>query len=76
MTIQEILDHQIYGNAYHDMDLWTRCEKIALDESNPIELRAAAVRKIDKIVGDEPSVGTNEQVVEKYVNEMKEAGLA
>ncbi len=58
MTLDEIKDHVIHGNAHQDLELWNKLDTVIRNSSNTMALRIAAVRKIDEIVGEEEETVT------------------
>ena len=58
--VAEVLASPIAGNAYHDHDLWQEVYHVALNVSNPMSVRAAAVRKMDEITGCNECAGKND----------------
>lgn len=51
-TAKQITDHPVHGNYFEDAELWTACDRIIQDDSIPLELRVAASKKVDEIVGE------------------------
>jgi len=64
MDIESIKKAPIYGNHYQDHDLWSKMNKIILDETADLSLRAAASKKVGDIVGEsyDPSISDSERV--------------
>jgi hypothetical protein len=58
--VAEVLASPVAGNAYSDHDLWRELYRIALNVSNPIEVRARAVRKMDELTGCPESAGKDD----------------
>lgn len=50
MTLEEIKNATVAGHYQGDSELWARLDEIILDDSQPLELRAAASHKIDEII--------------------------
>lgn len=65
----EIATIQIVGNAAGDEPLFDRCHEIAADETVAMDVRAAAVRKIDEAMDAVPSCGypSDEDLVRSYL---------
>lgn len=58
--LDELQTMPIYGNAFHDRDLFDLAHRIAADESLPIQDRYAALQMMDKAMGETPPVATTE----------------
>ncbi len=52
MTVTEIEDAPVAGNAHDDLSLWGSLDRIILDDSQPLAVRYAASRKVSDITGE------------------------
>jgi hypothetical protein len=57
MTLQEMIDHSVVGNFVSDAALWSALEEFISDDTNSMEDRKTALRKVDSILGEEVEVG-------------------
>ena len=71
MFLEEVDDSDLWKRCENDSDLWKRCERIALDASKSMGERALAIKKIDEIIGVDEYSGTDEQIVEGYIEDME-----
>lgn len=67
MTITEIEQHEIVGNAYHDGELMASIDKF-VKQGNPIDEKIRALRKLDQVMGIDSGEIT-EQDVRDYILE-------
>jgi hypothetical protein len=51
MKMQEILDHEIIGNAMSDMPLMDAIHDFVVDETNSVEDRCRVLYKLDEVMG-------------------------
>jgi hypothetical protein len=71
-SIDALLDAPIHGNAYSDSSLSMALTKYAVNGANPINKRRAAIAKLDEIVGEPRPKGSDQEVVNKYMEQMAE----
>lgn len=62
MTIQEIMDAPIAGNAYHDQQLMDQIHVFVANESNEMQDRCLALLKLDQVMGEVDVMPTEEDV--------------
>ena len=71
MNIEQIKEACIYGNHYHDSDLWKECERFALDANNSLTDRVVAIRKIDEIMGEPKSEGADQEIIDTFIQQLQ-----
>ena len=64
MTYDEILDHEIIGNAMSDMPLMDAIHEFVVDESNSVEDRCRVLYKLDEVMGLAGKIPTEEELRE------------
>lgn len=69
-SISEVLDQPVVGNAEADAYIWEDVWRIAEDESAPVADRAAAIRHMDVLTGEEQANGDDFDVIKGYMKEM------
>lgn len=67
-----LIKHNVVGNAYSDHDLWQMLYAFVEDEENPVNLRAACIRKMDELTGEPESAGKDDdmKLVEEFMTEL------
>ena len=68
MNIQTIIDHEIIGNAYHDLPLMSMIHTFVCDQNNTMQDRCAALHKLDQVMGFDSPYPTEDDV-NNYIQE-------
>lgn len=63
--LEDLLSTDVVGTAFSDLKLWRQLDKFILDESQTVQDRAKACRKVFQITGEDlPELEDMELVVE------------
>ncbi len=70
VTVSDIKEHPIYGNAFHDSCLFTALDQIITNVMQPHEMRVAAYIKLGDVVGEETDLNNIDDQIELYINSL------
>jgi hypothetical protein len=68
LTVQDIEEYPIYGNAFHDSCLFAALDEIIQDLTQPHEMRVAAYIKLGDIVGEETDMNGIDEQIQSYID--------
>lgn len=70
--IDVLLDAPIHGNTYSDWPLTVILYKYAVEDTNPLNKRRAAIRKIDTILGSAHPTYSDQETVDTFMKDINE----
>lgn len=75
LEADRLVKADVVGNAYSDYDLWQDLYAYVSDLENPLECRAACIRKMDELTGVPESKGKGDYtLVKEYESQARQWG--